>query len=76
MEKERVEIEKEIEKEKKKDAEIASLKIVMQSLQRKLAAAKNIPEPPGSAVSQADAPEFTAGVMEQPSTSNNDKIRK
>jgi len=76
MEEERLEIEKEIEKEKEKDAEIASLKIVVQSLQRQLAAAKNIPEPPGSAVSQADGPEPIAGAMEQPSTSNNDKIRK
>jgi len=66
MEEERLEIEKETEKKKEKDAEIAFLKI---------AAAKNIPEPSGSAVSQADAPEPTAGAMEQP-TSNNDKIRK
>jgi len=72
MEEERIEIEKEIEKEKQKDAEIASLKIVVQ-----LAAAKNLPEPPGtSAMSEADASEPTAGVMEQPSTSNKDKIRK
>jgi len=69
------EIEKELEKEKKRDAEIASLKIVVKSLERQLAAAKNIPEPSGSAVSEADAPEPTAGAME-PSTSNNDKIRK
>jgi len=77
MEEERIEIEKEIEKGKQKDAEIASLKIVVQSLQRQLAAAKNLPEPSGTpAVSEADAPEPTAGAMEQPSTSNKDKIRK
>jgi len=70
------EIEKELEKEKKKDAEIASLKILVQSLQQQLAAAKNIPEPSGSAVFQADAPEPTAGAMEQPPTSNDVKIRK
>jgi len=73
MEEKRLKIEKQIEKEK--DAEIASLKNMVKSLQRQLAAAKNISEP-GSAVSQADAPEPTAGAMEQPPMSNNDKIRK
>jgi len=72
MEEER--FKKQIEKEK--DAEIASLKIMVQSLQRQLAAAKNVPEPSGSAVSQEDVPEPTAGAMEQPPTSNNVKIRK
>jgi len=74
MEEKRLRIEKQIEK--KKDAEVTSLKNMVQSLQqRQLAAAKNISEPPGSTVSQIDAPEPTTGVMEQ-STSNNDKIRK
>jgi len=73
MEEKRLKIEKQIEK--KKDAEITSLKNMVQSLQRQLAAAKNISEPPGSTVSQVDAPEPTTGAMEQP-TSNNDKIRK
>jgi len=62
MEDERIEIKKEIEKEKEKDAKIASLKIVVQSLQQQLAAAKNLPESPGSTVSQADAPEPIAGT--------------
>jgi len=45
-------------------------------LQQQLATAKNLPVPPESTVSEADAPEPTAGAMEQPSTSKKDKIRK
>jgi len=70
-----LQIEKEIEKEKEKDKEIVALKAMVQSLQREVSVAKKVPEIPGSAVSQADAPEPTAGAMEQP-TSNNNKIRK
>jgi len=70
-----LQIEKEIEKEKEKEKEIAALKAMVQSLQQEVAVAKKITKPSGSAVSQADAPEPTAETME-PSTSNNDKIRK
>jgi len=71
-----LQIEKEIEKEKEKEKEISALKAMVQSLQQEVAVAKKINEPSGSAVSQADAPEPTTGAMEQPSMSNNDKIRK
>jgi len=71
-----LQIEKEIEKEKEKEKEIAVLKAMAQSLQQEVAVAKKISEPSASAVSQADASEPTAGAMEKPSTSDNDKIRK
>jgi len=71
-----LQIEKEIEKEKEKDKEIVALKAKVQSLQREVTVAKKVPEPLESAVSQTHAPEPTAGAMEQPSTSNNNKIRK
>jgi len=72
-----LQIEKEIEKEKQKEKEIAALKVMVESLQRQLTATKNLPELPETpAVSEADAPEPTAGAMEQPSTSHKDKIRK